>query len=137
MAKLPSYRRLYDQDFPEKDQELVGQLAVSINAGFEALYETLNGKLSFNDNTASLITTITVEVDASGKPKSKTTIKKNTSDRFSGFPVISAVNLSNSTTYPTSAPFISYTETTNTVTIDNITGLPANNLFQLTIFGIK
>lgn len=135
--RLPSFRRIFEQDYEKQYQDLVRQLSVSINYGFEPLYEILNGKLSFTENTASLITTVNVEVNANGKPKSKTTIRKTTSDRFSGFMIIKAENLSNSSIYPTSAPFISYTETSDSITINNVTGLPADNLFQLTVFGIR
>ena len=116
MAKLPSFRRIFEQDYEKQYQDLVRQLSVSINYGFEPLYELLNGKLSFTENTASLITTINVEVNATGKPKSKTTIRKTTSDRFAGFMVIKAENLTNSSVYPTAGPFISYTETSDSIT---------------------
>jgi hypothetical protein len=137
MARLPSFRRIFEQDYDPKDQELVRQLSVSINYGFEALYEILNGKLSLTDNTASLITTVNVEVNATGKPKTKTTIKKSGTERFLGFIVIKAENLTNSGIYTAGTPFINYTETTDSITINNVTGLPADNLFQLTLFGIR
>lgn len=137
MAKLPSFRRLYDQDYPQENQELVAQLAVSINYGFDALYEVLNGKLTFTDNTASLIKEFDVEVDATGKPKAQTIIRKTTSDRFQGFVVIRSSNLTNSSVYPTSGIFLSYTETTESIIINNVTGLPADNIFRLNVFGIR
>ena len=137
MAKLPSFRRLYEQDYPEQYQDLIKQLAVSVNYGFEPLYELLNGKLTLLDNTASLIRDINVEVDTNGKPKAKTIIRKNGTDRFQGFMVIKTVNLTNSNVYPTSGVAVSYTETTDSIVIDNVAGLPANNLFTLTLFGIR
>lgn len=135
--KLPSFRRLYEQDYAPEFQDLIRQLSVSINYGFEPLYELLNGKVTLTDNTSSLISTVTVQVDATGKPTTKTTIKKDNSDKFQGFQVIRAVNLTNSNVFPTATPFLTYTETTTQITIDNISGLPANNLFQLTVFGIR
>lgn len=137
MAKLPSFRRLYEQDYPEEFQDLIRQLAVSVNYGFEPIYELLNGKLTFSDNTSSLIRDISVEVDATGKPKAKTIIRKNGTERFQGFMVIKTVNLTNSNVYPTSGVAITYTETTDSIIIDNVAGLPADNLFNLTLFGIR
>jgi len=137
MARLPSFRRLYEQDFPQESQDLIRQLSVSINYGFEPLYEVLNGKLTFTENTASLITTVNVQVDSNGKPTNKTTIKKNSSEKFQGFQVIKAVNLTSSNVFPSSAPFLTYTETTDQIVIDHVSGIPANNLFQLTVFGIR
>ena len=135
--RLPSFRRLYEQDYPPENQSLIQQLAGSVNSGFEPLYELLNGKLTFSDNTSSLISTINIEVNASGKPKTRTTIRKETPERFSGFTVIKASNLTNSNTYPTSTPFLTYTETATAIIIDHVVGLPADNLFQITVFGIK
>lgn len=137
MSKLPSYKRIYEQDYPPENQQLVSILANTINSGFEPLYEVLNGKLTFTDNTASLIKEITVEVDANGKPKSKTIIKKTGTDKFQGFMVIRATNLTNSGVYPTGGVFVSYTETTDTVVINHIAGLPANYVFLLNLFGIR
>jgi hypothetical protein len=137
MARLPSFRRIFEQDYQKDYQDLVRQLSVSINYGFEPLYEILNGKLSLTDNTASLITTITVTVDSSGKPKTKTTIRKTGTDRFTGFIVVKAENLTNSSVYTTGTPFINYTETSETITVNNVTGLPADNSFQLTLFGLR
>lgn len=135
--KLPSFRRLYEQDFAPEFQNLIRQLSVSINSGFEPLYELLNGKLTLTNNTSSLITTVTVQVDVTGKPTTKTTIRKDTVEKFQGFQVVRAQNLTNNNVFPTATPFITYTETTTQITVDNIAGLPANNLFQLTLFGIR
>lgn len=135
--KLPSFRRLFEQDYPPDYQELVRQLSVSINYGFEPLYELLNGKFSFTDNSASIIRTFNVQVDASGKPTTKTVIQKTSTDRFEGFVVIQAQNITNSSVYPTGGVFISYTETTSTVVIDNITGLPPGNIFTIKVFGLR
>jgi len=133
MAKLPSFRRLYEQDYPPESQELIRQLAVSINAGFEQLYDLLNGKLTIEDNLASKVKTIQVMVNSSGVPTSKVSIKKATTDRISGLIVVRVDNLTNSTTYPTSGVFITFTEATDTILVNHITGLVANNLYQINV----
>lgn len=135
--RLPSFRRLLEQDYDPEYQDLIRQLSVSINYGFEPLYELLNGKLTFADNTSSMISTISVTVDEKGKPKAKASIRKTSPDKFQGITVIRAVNLSNTGIYPNNTPFISYTETTDSITIDNVTGLPPDNIFQLTLFCIR
>lgn len=137
MAKLPSFRRIYEQDYPQEYQELIKQLSVSVNYGFEPLYELLNGKLTLTDNTASLIKEVSIEVDAAGKPKTRTVIRKNGTERFQGLMVIKATNLTNSNVYPSGGVLISYTETTDSIVIDHVTGLPADNLFSLNVFGIR
>ncbi len=111
MAKLPSYKRLYEQDFKEEDRELVSQLADTLNSGIEVLYEQLNGKLVMGENLAAYAKEILVTVGANGVPTGKTAIKKTTTDRIQGISVIRADNLTNSSVYPTSGVFITFTET--------------------------
>lgn len=133
MPKLPSFRRLYEQDYPKEDQELVQQLAVSINAGFEQLYDLLNGKLTIEDNLASKVKTVQFMVDSNGIPTTKVIIKKSNSEKLSGLNVIRVDNLTNSNAYPISGPFITYLETTDTIVIKHITGLIANNSYQINV----
>jgi len=133
MAKLPSFKRLYEQDFPEDQQSLVQQLAVTINSGFEVLYEQLNGKLVLNENLAAYTKEITVTVGTTGLPIGKTSIKKTSTDRIQGISVIRVDNLTNSSTYPSTAVFISFTETTDSIIINHITGLVAGNLYRINV----
>ena len=135
--KLPSFRKIIEQDYPSEYQELVKQLAVSINHGIEVLYDLLNGKLSIKDNLATTIKEIDIEVDAKGKPKSTSIIKKSTSDRIEGLWVLNATNLTNSNVYPTGGVFVSYTETSESITINNVAGIPANNIFRIKIVAIR
>lgn len=137
MAKLPSFRRIYEQDFDKDSQELVRQLSVTINAGFEVLYEVLNGKLTFKDNIASTIKELDIQVDASGKPLSNASFKKSSSDRIEGLMVIRADNLSSSNTYPTTGVFVSFTETSDNIIINNITGLQANAVYRIKLLTIR
>lgn len=133
MAKIPSYKRLYEQDFPEDQQELVAQLAVTLNSGIEVLYEQLNGKLVMGENLAAYAKEILVTVGANGVPTGKTAIKKTTTDRIQGISVIRADNLTNSSVYPTSGVFITFTETTESIIINHITGLVAGNLYKINV----
>lgn len=137
MAKLPSYRRIIEKDYPEESQDLVRQLSVSINAGFEALYDLLNGKLTIKDNVSSTIREFDVTVNASGTPTAKTSIKKSNTEKIEGLWVIKVTNLTNSSTYPSSGVVVSYTETTDSIIIDNITGLSANNNWRLKVIALK
>lgn len=137
MAKLPSWKRIIEQDYPQKYQDLIQQLAVPLNYGIEVLYSLLNGKLTFKDNIASTIKELDVQVDSSGKPLTTTTIKKTSSDRIEGIIVVRAQNLTNSTSYPNAGIFISYTETTDSIIINNITGLQANNFYRINVIALR
>lgn len=137
MAKLPSWRRVLEQDYPQKYQDLIQQLSIPLNYGIEVLYNLLNGKLTFKDNIASTIKEFDVKVDASGKPQNKITIKKSTDDRIEGIVVVRAQNLVNPNTYPSAGIFISYTETTDSIVINHITGLQADNLYRINIITLR
>lgn len=137
MSTLPSFRRINEQDYPEKDQELVKTLATSINYGVEVLYQLLSGKLTIKDNFASIIKQVDVTVDSSGKPLNKTIIKKTSTDKVEGLMVIRAQNLTSSSTFPTSGVMISYTETTDSIILDHVTGIQANNLYRINVIGLR
>lgn len=137
MAKLPSYRRILEQDYPEESQPLVQQLSVSLNYGIEVLYDLLNGKLSIKDNLAGFVKEIDVMVNSSGAPQSKTVVKKTTSDKIEGMMVIRADNLTNSNVYPTGGVFVSFTETTDSLIINNITGLQPDNQYRLKLWAVR
>ena len=137
MSTLPSFRRIVRQDYDPKDQDLIDTLSVSLNQGIEVLYDLLNGKLSIKDNFDSTIKEIDVEVDAAGKPKTKTIIKKSSTDRSEGLWVLRVQNLTNSNVYPTGTPLISFTETTDSIIIDNITSLPTGYIFRIKIVAMR
>lgn len=137
MARLPSWKRIIEQDYPEKYQDLIQQISVPLNYGIEVLYNLLNGKLTFKDNIASTIKELDVQVDNTGKPLAPTVIKKTSSDRIEGIIVVRAQNLTNSTTYPSGAVFISYTETTENIIINNITGLQPNNFYRINVIALR
>src|ERR1044072_6770048 len=75
MAKLRSYRRLYEQDFSPEDQPLVKSLATTVNSSFEELYGALNNKLTFRENLSCTFAEFKVTVDSTGKPANKTQFK--------------------------------------------------------------
>lgn len=137
MSQLPSWRRIIQQDYPQEDQQLVGQLALPINWGMDTLFGILSNGLTFASNIASTINTFQVIVDSNGNPTTNITIPKSNTNTLIGIVVVKAVNNTKSNVYPTAAPFVSYTETTSNIIINNISGLQANNNYSITILGIN
>jgi hypothetical protein len=84
----------------------------------------------------STIKTFSVKVDSSGNPTSNITISKDVTDTILGLIVVKAVNTTSSTTYPTGGVFISYTETSNSIIVNNITGLQTGQQYNVTILTI-
>lgn len=119
-------------DYPEEYAELVEILGGSINDFMRQVVDLSRSNIDF-DNLTSEVLTFEVSVDESGKPKTGGAIKLNKAVTPRGFNVISA-RCSSSSVYPTSHPFISFTAKGNyNVTIDNISGLQANQKYQITV----
>jgi hypothetical protein len=131
--KLPSFKRLFKGDFDEKEQNLVDKMSYTINSGIEVLYEALNKRLNFSDNFNSSQHTLSVTVDSSGKPVQTTVFSSNISGNAVGILVLKATaGTDTAPVYPTSAPFISYTQNNQSFTITNVKGLTAGISYTLT-----
>lgn len=133
MARLPSLKRIYKADYPKEFQSLVDNLSLTINNGFDNLYNALNNRLTIRDNFLGSVKDVIVSVDSNGIPTSSTQFTVSSNGAIEGLQVIQAINLTNSIVYPTGGIFISYTQNGNSITINHVTGLPVNNQFSLRI----
>lgn len=131
--RLPSFLRLNKGDYSQDQQDLIGKLAASLNISIQVIYDALNGKTNLTDNIDCKVADVTLAVDSSGNPISSTTFIINNNSTVRGLSLIKAQNITNTNIYPTSSPFISFTQINNTVRIDNISGLQANNQYTLRI----
>lgn len=132
---MPTFKRLTKQDYKESDRDLVDRLSVSLNIGIETLYQLANKRISLADNIQAVTKSFEIKVNAAGIPVSGVTnISVGTTlTSVVGVTVLRAQNSDNSTIYPTGSPFISFTQNGNSIDINHIAGLPANNTFLLTI----
>lgn len=135
--KIPSYKRLNTEDFKQEEQELVEKLSSTLNIGIESLNQALNKRLNFVDNFESTQRTFSVKVDANGEPTSEIAFKLDTIGnavpRASGSIVTNVKNLTNSSTYPTGGVFMTFTQSQNVITVQHLTGLVANNNYEVTV----
>lgn len=132
--KLPSWRRIFTTDYDKQYQKLIDTLAVSLNNAMDSIFGTLNNNVSLADNIFCDVKMVTVTVNSTGTPVQGLAFTlSNVTTPLTGVQVINALNNTKSTIYPTSQPFISYTQSGQTITINNITGLQANNNYTLTI----
>ena len=130
MPKLRSYRRVITSDFPEEDKSVVAGLGGAMNDAFSDLYFVLNGRVDLASNVACTLKDIEIIVDAAGKPINRTVFTvQNATLPVIGITVILALNLNNPSIYPTTQPFISFTQVEGGVLINNITGLQANQRY--------
>jgi hypothetical protein len=130
---LNRFKRIFKGDYPQEQQPLVEKLASSINIGFESLYNAMARNVSISDNIACTVKKLSTAVDSAGIPTSTLSFKTDVLGQVKGISVIRATNLTNSTVYVTSHPFLTYSQDNTTVTILHIAGLPVSNTFELTI----
>jgi len=129
--KLSNVRQIIAEDFPEESRPIVERLGGVLNYFMRQVVELNNGQIDF-ENTQWAVSNVEVTVDASGIPTQVTRVLVNKNNP-KGLSVIRSQNLTNSTIYPTNAPFVSYvSEGNNVIRITHVTGLPANNKFRLT-----
>lgn len=130
--RLPSFKRLFKQDFDTTYQNFVDKLAQPFNQ-MEVLFQALSNNVSLVDNMLVTIKDVLVRVDANGKPLATTSFTVTTKGPILGVSVINVTNETNSASYPASGVTISYTQDTTTIIINHITGLLAGNSYSLKI----
>jgi hypothetical protein len=134
--KLPNLRRIFTQDFPKEYAQLVNALAGVLNINQQVVYDALNKRISLADNIDCIVKDFNVTVNASGIPNSTTIFTLDDKSRnLQGIEVINATNLTNSSVYPTGAPFVTWQQVQSGIQIQHVTGLPAGNTFSLKVIG--
>lgn len=122
MARIPNLRQIKKEDFDQKDQKLVDQLAYPLNNFMEQVITVLTHGVDFN-NLNRQIVTFTASVDTNGKPTTSVQFQNSLSTKVIGIICINALNTSSVIRYPQATPFISYTSSGNLITVNNISGL--------------
>lgn len=135
MAKIPSYKRIYENDYPQDSRGLIAKLASSLNYIIEIITISLNGRLTFSDNMQNTITDIDIELDSNGEPKTRTLIKLTSEYTPSGCIILKVENLTDST-YPTTAPFITWEKFGSNIEIKHITGLSASKRYRIKLLAL-
>lgn len=133
MPKLATYKRIITSDFEADDQQLIEQLGFPINDGFNALYFAVDGKLSLRDNLFCTVKDVELTVNAAGVPTVGGSFNLDKQAQVIGCQVIYAANQTNSASYPTSAPFVSFIQNGNSVIINHISGLQTNQRYIVRI----
>ena len=130
--KLSNINQVRSEDYSEDYEDLVDQLGETLNPFMQEVYELSENRIDF-ENRVEVLKSIEITVDANGKPTLNDKVNTGKSS-INGTHVIRAINLTNTSIYPTTAPFISFTPLgSGLVRIDHISGLPANSKFSLNI----
>ncbi len=130
---LDKFKRLLRTDFEEQFQDLIDKLAFSINNTLESVVDAFNNKISLKDNIQCTLKSFAVVVDSSGTPINSVSFQMTIPNKPIGILCLNAQNLTNNTAYSNSGITVYWSLTGKTVIINNITGLIANNKYQLTL----
>lgn len=131
--RLPSYKRLIKQDYKEEDRDLVDRLSVSLNIGIETLYNLANHRISLADNIQADIRTFDIKVGPTGTPVGGITNLSFTNVITATGATVERAVAQNQGIFPTAAPFLSFTQNGKSIDINNVAGLPENQIFTLTV----
>ena len=131
--KLNNTRQIRAEDFDDEYNQLVSQLGSILNSFMQEVVELSDGRVDF-ENRVENIKTFEITVDANGYPTQAPFKVNGEKSGIRGMQVIRAYNLTNSTGYPTSQPFINFVPVGgNLFQIQSVTGLLPNQKYQLTV----
>ena len=131
--KLPTFKRLKSQDYPGEQQSIIEQLSFALNNGIEVLYEALNKKISIKDNLLATEKDVEFRVSSTGLVLNSTFINVDFGQQVRTVFVGKVENLTNPTSYPTSAVFLSWVPTEKGIQILHATGLTAGNSYRIRV----
>jgi hypothetical protein len=131
--KLSNTRQIRAEDYDDEYTDLITQLGSILNSFMQEVVELTDGRIDF-ENLNQNIKTFDITVDSSGVPI-QTPFKVGLGKTgVRGIQVINTYNLTNSTGYPTSQPYINFTPIGgDLIRIQSVTGLLPNQKYQLTI----
>ncbi len=124
-------KRLVKEDFNPKDQDLISRVSSVFNPAIDQISRILNKGLTISDLNIQ-VKQFTIIVDESGNPTSNISVASTLNGKCSQFMVGKAQNLTKPTTYPTTAPFVSFSNDGAQIIINNVTGLSSGDRWQLT-----
>ena len=134
MSTLPTFKSLQSSDFDTQYQGLINQLALIFNNDIQSLFTALNNGVSLANNILCTVATVPITVDSSGNTTNSANFALTTpSMKITGLTVVRVINTTNSSIYPTAAPFCSFTPASNQCTINNITGLQTGYQWSVTV----
>ena len=136
MAKLDNVRRIVKEDYDPIYRDLIDRLGFILNSFMEQTTTEMNGKLDFTNLNQDIIT-FRVSIDSSGVPIGSGLLRTTTIG-VQGLQVVKAVNIDNSTVFPTGTPFISFVASpvVNVLKMTNITGLKASDKWEITVVAV-
>lgn len=131
--RLYNNTKINASDYPEETQQTMDQFGELYNLFVDEVENILNKNIDFENLNQEMLT-IDVQVNDKGIPTLGGRINLPTKPQPKGMQVIRAINLTNTSKYVNSHPFISYVpQGTGIISLLNITGLDAGDKYRITI----
>src|SRR5271166_6015972 len=89
--------------------------------------------ISLQSNILCTIKSLNVQVDINGKPTTSLTFPVSFTGQCLGLTVMNAINQTNSSSYPTQAVMVNWSQTQNGIQVNTVTGLTAQNNYTVTV----
>lgn len=130
--KVPTFKRLNKNDYPEEFRDLIEKLSFIINDGFDVVYTALDGRIS-PENQLEIIKDATLQVNDDGIPQARIncTFTGSRIKKAVGCLVINVANVNNPVLYPDSGVTASWVQEGESITITHLTGLQPNTPWQV------
>lgn len=136
MAKIGNFKRLSSEAVESQYRDLIQVIAGSTNDFADQVTIALNSNLTVDDNLNMQYKELDFSVASTGTPIVTTQFKSTLKSRVKGLQVIKVENLTNANVFLTGAPFITFSETNQVVSVLHITGLVINNKYRVTVLSL-
>lgn len=128
--KVQDFKRLAEEDFPQESRELIKKVSYALNPFLEQIKSALDHNIDF-DNLNQAVVSFKVAVNANGTPTQNLQLKSPLKSNIRGIQVIRVDSTDGS--FPSGAPFVSFTRNSGDVTIEHITGLLVNKEYNISV----
>lgn len=135
MARSISIKKINKEDFDKQYQPLIDKIAFPLNSFMEQVKSAFDKNINFSNLNQEIIT-LTITVDADGIPIIPTQWKSTLRTKVLGSVCIKATNQDSPASFPISQPFINFVQNGALVFINQISGLQADNKYQLIVLSI-
>lgn len=132
MSKIQTPKNLRIEDFKGEEKDLIEKIGFVVNPFMNDVYNALNANIDY-DNLKRQLIDVSVRIGTSGGLVNPPQIRLTKVGRPRGIQVLNAINLNNPMTYPTTAPFVSWTNTNDIINLLNVTGLQNGSEYRLTL----
>jgi hypothetical protein len=128
---IDNIKRIVKEQFPKENDTLIDKLGFILNDFMIQVQTAINGNLGIENFKQELLT-INIKVNPNGVPIIGDKLKTKL-NRISGIICVRVINQTNTAIYPSNTPLVSFSQNSNLITLQHITGLLPDNDYTLTL----